>query len=134
MEKINIVEGGIICRNFAGLEGICLMMGQRDIRENDPNNFFYFDFLIFFFLYTFRSDTSHHLRTRHVPIGSIDSEDGGVGLTDDDLQSLLPANHGISRDDLSQVSFYNIYKILFHYHFHFRPIKKILNIVLSVKE
>lgn len=84
----------------------------------------YFKFIIneefmFFSLSLYRSDnntSSHHIRTRHAPIVSIDVDDGGrgggggggigVGLIDDDLQALLPASHGISRDDLSQVGFF----------------------------
>ncbi|XP_037036638.1 protein sprint isoform X2 [Bradysia coprophila] len=44
---------------------------------------------------------SQHLRTRRLPLCSVDSEDGN-GLGDDDMQALLPSNRDLSREDLSQ--------------------------------
>lgn len=58
--------------------------------------------IIFLFFFISRSDTSHsHLRSRHPPLGDDGHMDDGGG--DDDLQALLPASRGLSREDLSQV-------------------------------
>lgn len=69
--------------------------------------------LINFFIIS-RSDTSHsHLRSRHPPLGDDGHMDDGGG--DDDLQALLPASRGLSREDLSQVILkFNSYASLIH--------------------
>lgn len=80
------------------------------------HNYFYLlkclTFYTYIFIYTFienqkliiffisRSDTSH-LRSRHPPLGDDGHIEDGGG--DDDLQALLPASRGLSREDLSQV-------------------------------
>lgn len=67
--------------------------------------------LIIFYLFISRSDTSHsHLRSRHPPLGDDGHMDDGGG--DDDLQALLPASRGISREDLSQVNLNKLFPLI----------------------
>lgn len=56
----------------------------------------------FSILFTCRADTTHLLRPKRLPLGSVDSEDGGA-FADDEIHTLLPGTRAASNDDLSQV-------------------------------
>lgn len=57
-----------------------------------------------FVVFNCRTDTTQLLRPKRLPLGSVDSEDGGA-YADDEIHSLLPGTRAASNDDLSQVGF-----------------------------
>lgn len=58
--------------------------------------------VLIYFLFIYRADTTHLLRHKRLPLGSVDSEDGGA-FVDDEVHTLLPGTRTASNDDLSQV-------------------------------